>query len=422
MPVDILDGIDSIPGTDNPDNLVPAPAPTPEAPAAAAPTPADPKAPVPDPNVAKPEPKAAEPVKDPNATVPSLDLPTKKKAVDAPKPAEPVKPAEPAEPKNWADMRKTYQETKAERDALKQERDSIKKEYEEFKAKGFEEASKPIKETLAQREKRIAELEERHKLLDFRSSEEYKEKYHAPLEKTWKTAIEEISDAEFPSKDEEGNDIVVKLKPEEAAHYLDKLTKMTGVQASNMATRWFGQSAGFAIMSHRNEIVAKTQAAQNAVSEYQTKGSEFQQQKQRETQEMSQRALNTFNSQIEARSKEMPELFAEDPQDQEGNDALKTGRLIYEVAFMGKHVPAGMTPQAKQELITKYQGEVAARAMAHPREVIRRQRLEEQVEKLKAELKSYKNEPVPKPRITNGETKPRERDIFAGIDAIGGGE
>lgn len=305
------------------------------------------------------------------------------------KPATPTAPAAPAanghKPGSLEEFRAQHEMTKKERDSLRDELKTLKEAQETGTKKEVEAAKAELAAELDKHRKRADELETEVKFLDYSRSGEFKEKYHAPLTKAWKAAIDDIQGATITEEDG--------ITREATANDILNLTQLSTTQAAARATEMFGAAAS-EILAHRRRILDISAQRDGALGEWRTKGSEREAESQRNTEQSRAKVVSLWENTIKEETEANRELFAPDEKDPEGNEFLKKGDALIKIAFTGQGLREGLTPEQRTELITRTQARVATRAMAFGRERHRNIQLQAKVEELTEKLKGYeKSEP-----------------------------
>lgn len=352
----------------------PAPEAKPDAPPAAAPAP---KAEEPKP-VETPEPPAAD-LGD--------DLPKRptKKAADAPKADAPPAEAADAKAPKW------YRETIEKKQSELTAREARIKELEAAVAKAQDdgrksaEAAYQAKLDKALQERDQYETELRYE--NYAKSAEYKEKFEAPLQAAYKAALEEIDGLEIEVSDG--------TKRAATPEDLWQVVNMPTAAARAKAAELFGPTAAADIMRSRAQIRNLMEARKTAQEEWRTKGSE----RAKEQAEERERAQSEFASMIDSRAKELseaaPDIFGE-PTDPEAKEFYSKAAMLVDVALGRAAFKEGIAPAEIVKMKARAQGDVIARARAFGPVVHQRNKLQAEVEALKAKLAEYEeSEPQP---------------------------
>lgn len=361
--------------------------------------------------VAPPEPapapaKAPEPVA-PVAPIEGLDdlpvVPKKAPKVESTKPAAEFDPEK--APIN--EFRKVYKTTKEERDTYKKQAEELDARLKAAPQVDEQKIRAEYSKKENEFQQKIRDYEEKLGFYDYQQTQEYKSKYVQPWEEAQDRALEDLKGV-----------VVLDGDVERSADIKDigALLGMTTVQANRRAKELFGDAAPI-FMQHRQEMLKIHNAATKAQEEWKKKGSEFQTQQQETERQHRERVLGLYSEETERYRKTAPEIFGEEPGDDEGNQLLRKFEPLVNLALKGEGLPDGLSKEQRSERIVKAQANVAMRAMAFGRERLRNVRLTQKLEELTEKLKSYeKSEPNPTDNPIAGEAK--EKSIIDSIDDI----
>lgn len=409
MPSEMQDGIDSIPAIKE---AGPEPAFVPE-------------------NARQPV-KTAEPPKTPDLTP--------EKPVEAPKASEPEKVEEPpkqddefgslrksktakaadttstpADPKTPKELREAYALTKKERDELKAKVDELARAKEEGTRAEVEKAKAELKAEVDSLRKKYEEAETKTRYLDYKSSDEYVEKYETPIKNAWQAAMRDLKGVQVMNSDG--------TEREATPNDIATLAGMDPGPAWKAAKEMFGDLAP-EIMGHRKEILRLNEARDAAIEHWKTKGSELQQQERKQAEELHSRLVQTFDERQQELRKSAPDLFDVPGEDKEAAEYATKAEAMNALAFKGQGLRDGISPDERRSLVTRAQADIAARNRSWPYHVLRANRAEAEVERLKSELAKLRGtEPAPGggniPASEGGKKSSASvEDITAGIDDI----
>lgn len=300
-----------------------------------------------------------------------------------PKPSTPAPTAE--DPKTLKQFREQYETTKKERDDYAKKLADFEKAQAEGTRKEVEKARAELAAEIDKHRKRADELETRVKFLDYSKSDEFGEKYQKPLVKAWHSAIEDVKGTTITADDG--------TTREATANDILQLTQLDTGAARVRARELFGEAAP-EMMAHRKNILELGKSRDTALEEWRTKGSEREAEAARTTEQNRSKTVQMWEGTIKEFQESNPELFGDDPADSEGNDLLKKGDAIVRLAFTGEGLKEGMTSEQRTAAVTRAQASVAARARAFGRQVLRANKLRDEVDTLKEKLKAFeKSEP-----------------------------
>lgn len=319
-------------------------------------------------------------------------------------------------PKGPKQLREAFKLTKAE---LATER-KLKEELRVALAEGTKKEVDAARAAIAKERDEIKSkhdaLESKLRLLDYKQSDDYATRFDAPIKSAWENA--KTTMAELRVDDGNGG------RRAATVNDLVRITQMDGADAREEARRVFGDDAGDVLAIRRN-ILGLYKAADDAVGEWKTKGSEFQDRTRAEEVEFNGKLNSEFDQHLNRVRNEMPDIYDYDQKDEEAKKYVEESEKFIQIAFRGKGMPEGLSPAEQKRRIALNQAEVAARARAWAPQVLRAKRAEEkyeaQIEALKSELAELKGtEPGPGgkqvPAAANGAKK--QGDWASAIDAL----
>lgn len=349
-------------------------------PAAAAPAPA-PVAP------ATPEPASAAPDSKPADATPPSDDPFASLRTPAKKPDADPEPAKQHKPGSLAEFRENYERTKKELETERKLKEELRVALTEGTKKEVAEARAALQKERDEIKAKYDEMESKVRLLDYAKSNEYVSKYQQPINAAWASAKETM--AELRVDDGNGG------RRAATGSDLARIMQMDGAEAREEARRVFGEDSGDVLALRRN-ILGLYKAADDAVADWKTKGSEAQEASQREEREHHGKLESEFEGHLSRVRTEMADIYDYDQKDVEADKFVKETERFIGIAFKGKGLPDGLTPTERSRRIAITQAEVAARARAWAPQIIRAKRAESRVAELEAELKQLRGtEPGP---------------------------
>lgn len=355
----------------------------------------------------EPEPSGkteAEPEPDDPLSDDLKDLVTKKDPEKEPEP-EP----EP-ELKTPRQLREAYQNTKSERDKFRAELEELRENQSKAEEDFSRKAKSSVESELKTKQERIDELETRVRFLDYTQSDEYKEKFEAPIRNAINRAAEDIDGMTVDSEDGERDATIQDVIA---------LTRIPAGKAAVVAREMFGDAA-IEIMNHRRQIMELDRNRNSALEEWKAKGSEQQQKDQKDREQHQQQLVSMFESNVNGARKTYPDLFAESDGDNDGNDMISKGNKLVAIAFSGQGLSEGMTEAERSEAIVKAQAQVAVRAAAFGRERLRFMAAQKEIESLKSQLKAFEKSEPPTGSTDRGEETKEERSWEDEIDSLPG--
>lgn len=376
--------------------------------------------------------KSAEPPKTPDLTP--------EKPVEAPKDVEPAKAEESpkqedefgslrkgkkesvpqqaataSDPKTPKELREAYALTKKERDELKAKVDELARAKEDGTRAEIEKAKSELKAEVDSLRKKYEEAETKTRYLDYKSSDEYVEKFEIPIKNAWQAAMRDLKGVRVLNSDGTDRDAT----PQDIA----ALAQMDPGPAWKAAKEMFGDLAP-EVMGHRKEILRLNEARDSAIEHWKTKGSELQQQERKQAEELHSRLVQTFDERQQELRKSAPDLFDVPGEDKEASDYASKAEAMNALAFKGQGLRDGISADERRSLVTRAQADIAARNRSWPYHVLRANRAEAEVERLKSEIAKLRGtEPAPGggniPASDGGKKSSASvDDITSGIDDI----
>lgn len=277
---------------------------------------------------------------------------------------EPPKVSKPSELRTWAQRMGSRAKT-AETELKTVKARLAQVETEVGKAK----SDPALVEELANTKKKLSEYEGELRLTRYERSQEYKEKYQAPVEQTWKRAQKLIGQLTVAVVDPENADIRTE-RPATAEDFKDIYAKPVG-QAWKAAREMFGDAAP-SVMEYVTLLKNQQEAAFEAIEQHRTQAEEYEaKQKAQQKQSVTARAA-MFEQATKIHSGKNASLYEPRAEDPEGNTLLEKGTAFARSVFSG---PGDLSPQQ----IAMRDAQAHNWIAAHPR-------LMRDLNKLRAEL------------------------------------
>lgn len=346
-----------------------------KAPAAPNPTPEPPKEQV------KPTEQKTETPKEP-AQPTSLDdsIPGKKAQAAPAAPAAPKTPTE--TPNTPKELREAYQKKSAEYDRINSEMAEARKQLASAKAEGEKAAAARIAKDIEELKRERDELNSKVAYVDFTQSKEYEDTYLKPLKERWNTIQSELEGWTYT--DENDNKVPVTV------NHVNQLLRMTTPEAAVYANKLFGPAAS-EFMAHRRDLLTMYQKRDAAVSEWKEKGSQLREQREAEARTSTERAIADFDAAIGKYSEDRKDIFAPDEANADEKAYFEKGKAIVDIAFRGKGLPPGLTPEQRRSVIIQNQANVAAKAAAFGHLMVRLSAKDAEIEGLKKKLAQFES-------------------------------
>lgn len=300
-------------------------------------------------------------------------------------------------------LREAFQTAKSKADELESKVSALTKEKEEWSKKSAPpELEAKWKSEVENERKRAEAAEENLRIVSYEKSPEFEREHIKPLEKAWHDSLQELVD----------QDIEVDGVPRKTTS--DDVQAVVGIsntiQATRKARELFGPDAVQAVLEARTKIRGLIAKRDEAVTTWRTKGTEHQQLKAREQEELQTAGQQVFDNRYKSYVERFPEIWAPtDPKEKEAMDAVKP---IIDVALFGRGVPKFDTTKQAYDFWGKAKADVAARVAALPVVLMRNATLAAQVEELQSKLKGYDTS---EPTVGNkgegeGRKAPRSKD------------
>lgn len=235
-------------------------------------------------------------------------------------------------------------------------------------------------------QKRNAQLEEEMRFVNYETTDEFQQKYHAPYQKAFNRAVAEMSqisvtDPETGQQRPVGAQDIVAL----ASLPLDK--------ADEVAEQLYGKFAKY-MMDHRAKIRDLWEVRQEALNEAKTKGSEREKsQREMATKQKQdiQDHIKTTWSRVNDDAVKHPtygKFFTPVEGDQDGNQRLAKGYELVDRAFSENPDDPRLTPEQRDSIVKRHSA-VRNRAAAAGRLISWLNQRDQQIAELKAELAKY---------------------------------
>lgn len=268
---------------------------------------------------------------------------------------------------------------------------------------------KSTKEKLTRYEKQLQELEDKIRFVDYESSEEYKQKFHAPYVEAWqhgKASIEQMKVLTAEGQQPRNGTI----------EDLQRIVSAPSAEdAAQIAEDLFGSSAKAAYaLSLRDRIIQKHQDAIRARDEFKTKGAEQAKMSAAEQERQNAERAKVFNTVADEAVEKYPQWFKPEDGDERGNELLEIGFMLANAAFGGQ-IKDGKTGELRDptpEEIPLIHAQMRNKAAGFDRLAYKNQKLQSRVNELEEMLDKYEKTEPP-PGETGGKKVEGEEDPFA---------
>ncbi len=258
--------------------------------------------------------------------------PDAKKDKPAPTPGEPELDEE-GVPKNFKTNKELRQWAVSKSQTAKQAADTVKaleaKIADLEKKPGREAEVEELNKKLKLVETRVSEYEQKIQFLDYRESDDYKNKYVVPFDEATAQAFNDIKELEVQVKDPQTEEITT--RPGTKQDFIDIYNASLG-QANRMANEMFGPSA-MTVLQHRAKLKDLERKSNQALEDHKKNGAEIRKQQQQQ-QEAEMAAFNStwekVNNDITTKN---PQWFKPKEGDEEGNKLLEKGYALVDAAM-----------------------------------------------------------------------------------------
>ena len=327
-------------------------------------------------------------------------------AKKAPEPAKEAVPAANLDPKTPKELRLAYEATKKERDTIRAELEAAKKDGSskaeiEVLRKQLQEAaesSKKFKEQIDEREARI-------RLIDYRNSDEFQERYKKPLDQTLESAMQEVTQLRV-------NDPVTGEERNATPDDFTSLLQMDRNASATKARELFGDNSPLILQLSR-EVRVKIEAMKKADLDAKAAAETWHKSEAEKRESTTSLTKQTYADYTKERNEDLKELFTPDPADPAESKLIEQGRYLADQVMTN---PAGLPP-AKLAILA---GEMSVRAAGFQVLQHRHEKAMARIAELEGKLKGYEDS---EPSIGSGSSAPRKSAASSPeeeIDAMAG--
>lgn len=279
-----------------------------------------------------------------------------------------------------------------------------------------------LTETLKQREERLAAVEQELRYTNFEASQEFKEKYWAPYEKSYQDGRNLAGELLVKEKKDDLGETLQESRVGTADDFDRIVSEANTARAAQLAQDMFGEVQGAEIMRARREVLKLNAAKEEAKEKYKKEGGEIFKQRQEQVQVHQAAAAKAFRDGIKAGTDKYPQWFGEVEGDAELNAKLAQGKAFAEACFSGKIKNAdGTERQLTTQELAQRQAAMYNQASAFQKLVLEGKRQAEKIKELEAKLKEFE-ESQPGPgdgqREPTGGREPADNGPKGGRNAI----
>lgn len=254
-----------------------------------------------------------------------------------------------------------------------------------------EEELKSLQERATKHEARNKELEDEIRFVNYRKSNEFKEKFEEPYHRAWKAALQELGELTVETADGRRavneNDIL-------------ELVNLPLEKAREIADDVFGKFSND-VMAHRKQL-RQLWEAQSAALDDVRKNGEARDKERMEKMQSSMKQINSFVAETwnavndtVLKDETFGQYFTPREGDEEGNNKLKKGYDLVDQGWKENPMAPNLTPEERKQIIKRHAA-IRNRAAAFSRLVHDNRGLSKRVSELEAKLKEY-NGSAPSP-------------------------
>lgn len=231
-------------------------------------------------------------------------------------------------------------------------------------------------------EERNKELESEIRFVNYKKSDEFKQKYEAPYQRAWQTAMSELG--ELRVADGNGGERPMKFDD------ILQLVNLPLPEAKELAKQKFGEFEGD-VMAHRKAIRqlwdAQAAALEDALKQGEAREKAAVEKRQHETQTVQKFVSETWTSTNEAAMKDEKygKHFSPIDGDEDGNARLKKGFELVDQAFRENPMAPGLTEEQRKAIVKRHSA-VRNRAAAFGRLVSQLSKKEARIAELEKQL------------------------------------
>lgn len=337
----------------------------------------------------QPPPAPAKAPEKPTPTVKPSEKPEAAKPADKTADAKPAdKPVDepPPKPVKAADLRGAYEGLKKRvKDELEPKLHQLEARVKEYETRKPEDTA-PLQAKLEAAQKRADELESEIRFVNYRKSNEFKEKYEKPYEEAWASALAQIRQLQVATED--GG-----TRPATDSDIL-ALANMPVGELDAKADEMFGRSAP-RVVRHIEKIRELSDAQHKALADAQKNAGEREKTLTVQQQAARTELLKLWQGSNKELAEKYPAWFGHSEDDPEGNALLDKGFALADLHFVGRN---DMTEQQIDLLPPAFRDALKSRGYLTPQERVQldarlrnkaanHDRLVLRVKRLTAELK-----------------------------------
>lgn len=331
--------------------------------------------------------------KEPLAAAPKVDPPAAPKTDDSPKVEQTADDTDKANgyltdaevlQKKSGELGRHYKNLKKENIGLKAQLTKAREASEKNPEVG------KLTETLKEREARLEQVEQELRYTNFEASNEFKEKYWAPYEKSYQDGRTLATELLVREKKDDLGEITQAARIGTADDFDRIVSEPNTARAAQLALDLFGEVQAAEIMRARREVLKLNSAKEEAKEKYKKEGGEIFKQRQEARQAEAAKAAKTFRDGIKAGVDKYPQYFSEVDGDADLNADVAKGKAFVESCFTGRMKNAdGSERQLTGEELAQRQAAMYNQASAFYRLTRELKRRDDRLKELETKLKEF---------------------------------
>ncbi len=293
-----------------------------------------------------------------------------------------------------SELAKHYHKLKAEqKEWLKKQEEyenKLKAPQEWPEKKSYEEKLAEREKALEDHKKRVEEYERELQFTNFTKSQAYKDQYEKPLTQAYKAGQTKTAMLQIVERRDDAENVVQAARDATAADF-DTIMRITDERtAIKKAVEMFGDGAAV-VLQHRERVFEKNALLEEAVQEYQTKGTEREKVMREQREKQSKHVTDLIENFRQAAIEKYPAWFKPDESDPKGNELLASGQHLLDRVIKGGAPLKDGEKQMTDEEMAIAVAAVRNKAAAFDRVSYKASLLSKRVKELEKELAQYKS-------------------------------
>lgn len=247
-----------------------------------------------------------------------------------------------------------------------------------------------LTETLKQREERLAAVEQELRYTNFEASQEFKDKYWTPYEKSYQDGRSLATELLVKEKKDDLGEVQQAARAGTSEDFDRIVGEPNTARAAQLAQDLFGEVQAAEILRARRDVLKLNTAKEQAKEQYKKEGGEIFKQRQEAAQAQQAQAAKAFKDGIKSGVDKHPQWFGEVDGDAELNRKLAAGKAFADSCFSGKiKNEDGTERQLNGQELAARQAAMYNQASAFQRLVHEGKRKDDHIKSLEAKLKEF---------------------------------